>query len=88
MAEQQGVSKSTINNTWRSHNPKPQRSETFKLSRDARFLEKLTDVVSLYLNPPQQDMVFLCVDERATFKRWIARGRDCHEKGTMRNNDP
>jgi transposase len=38
--------------------------KTFKLSRDARFLEKLTDVVGLYLNPPQQAMV-LCVDEKS-----------------------
>jgi len=64
MAQQQGVSKSTINNIWRSHNLKPHRSETFKLSRDARFLEKLTDIVGLYLNPPQQAMV-LCVDEKS-----------------------
>lgn len=64
MAERHGVSKSTINNIWRSHNLKPHRSETFKLSRDARFLEKLTDVVGLYLNPPQQAMV-LCVDEKS-----------------------
>lgn len=64
MAEQHGVSKSTINNIWRSHNLKPHRSETFKLSRDSRFLEKLTDVVGLYLNPPQQAMV-LCVDEKS-----------------------
>lgn len=64
MAEQHGVSKSTINNIWRSHNLKPHRSDTFKLSRDARFLEKLTDVVGLYLNPPQQAMV-LCVDEKS-----------------------
>ena len=64
MAEQQGVSKSTISNIWRSHNLKPHRSETFKLSRDVRFLEKLTDVVGLYLNPPQQAMV-LCVDEKS-----------------------
>ena len=64
MAEQQGVSKSTISNIWRSHNLKPHRSETFKLSRDVRFLEKLTDVVGLYLNPPQQAIV-LCVDEKS-----------------------
>ena len=38
--------------------------KTFKLSRNARFLEKLTDVVGLYLNPPQQAMV-LCVDEKS-----------------------
>jgi transposase len=64
MAEQQGVSKSTVSNIWRSHNLKPHRSETFKLSRDVRFIEKLTDVVGLYLNPPQQAMV-LCVDEKS-----------------------
>jgi transposase len=64
MAESQGVSKSTINNIWQSHNLKPHRVKTFKLSRDAKFLEKLTDVVGLYLNPPQQAMV-LCVDEKS-----------------------
>ena len=64
MAERQGVSKSTVSNIWRSHNLKPHRSETFKLSRDVRFLETLTDVVGLYLNPPQQAMV-LCVDEKS-----------------------
>ena len=64
MADSQGVSKSTINNIWQSHNLKPHRVKTFKLSRDAKFLEKLTDVVGLYLNPPQQAMV-LCVDEKS-----------------------
>ena len=53
MAQRHGVSKSTISNIWRSHNLKPHLRETFKLSRDPRFLEKLTDVVGLYLNPPQ-----------------------------------
>ena len=64
MAAGQGVSKSTINNIWQSHNLKPHRVKTFKLSRDAKFLEKLTDVVGLYVNPPQQAMV-LCVDEKS-----------------------
>lgn len=64
MAVSQGVSKSTINNIWQSHNLKPHRVKTFKLSRDAKFLEKLTDVVGLYLNPPQQAIV-LCVDEKS-----------------------
>src|SRR5438309_1007461 len=63
MAARQGVSKSTINNIWHSHNLKPHRVKSFKLSRDAKFLEKLTDVVGLYLNPPQQALV-LCVDEK------------------------
>ena len=64
MAKNQGMSKSTINNIWRSHNLKPHRVKTFKLSRDAKFLEKLTDVVGLYLNPPEQAIV-LCVDEKS-----------------------
>ena len=63
MADSQGVSKSTISTIWRSHQLKPHRIKSFKLSRDARFLEKLTDVVGLYLNPPDQALV-LCVDEK------------------------
>jgi transcriptional regulator with XRE-family HTH domain/transposase len=63
MARAQGVSKSTVSNIWRSHQLKPHRTKNFKLSRDARFLEKLTDVVGLYLNPPDQALV-LCVDEK------------------------
>ena len=64
MAASQRVSKSTISNIWQSHNLKPHRVKTFKLSRDAKFLEKLTDVVGLYLNPPQQALV-LCMDEKS-----------------------
>ena len=64
MAQAQDVSKSTVNNIWQSLNLKPHGVKTFKLSRDARFLEKLTDVVGLYLNPPQQAIV-LCVDEKS-----------------------
>lgn len=64
MAKQQGLSKSTVSNLWRSHNLKPHRVHSFKLSRDPKFLEKLTDVVGLYLNPPQQAIV-LCVDEKS-----------------------
>ncbi len=63
MAQAQGVSKSTVSNIWRSHNLQPHRIKCFKLSRDARFLEKLIDVVGLYLNPPDQALV-LCVDEK------------------------
>jgi transposase len=64
MAKTQGVSKSTVSNIWRSHNVKPHRVKRFKLSRDPKFLDKLTDVVGLYLNPPQQAMV-ICVDEKS-----------------------
>jgi transposase len=64
MAAAQGISKSTVSNIWRSHHIKPHRTETFKLSRDPRFLEKLTDVVGLYLNPPDKAIV-LCIDEKS-----------------------
>ena len=64
MAATQGLSKSTISTLWRSHNIKPHRTKTFKLSRDPKFLEKLTDVVGLYLNPPDKAIV-LCVDEKS-----------------------
>jgi transposase len=64
MAKEQGVSKATINRIWQSHQIKPHRTKGFKLSRDPQFLEKLTDVVGLYLNPPDKAMV-LCVDEKS-----------------------
>jgi transposase len=64
MAANQGISKSTVSNLWRSHNIKPHRSKTFKLSRDPKFLQKLTDVIGLYLNPPDKAVV-LCVDEKS-----------------------
>jgi transposase len=64
MAEEQGISKSTVNRIWQSHGLQPHRIKQFKLSRDPRFLEKLTDVVGLYLNPPEKAIV-LCVDEKS-----------------------
>ena len=64
MAQEQKISKATINRLWQMHNIKPHLSRTFKLSRDAKFLEKLTDVVGLYLNPPQKAVV-LCLDEKS-----------------------
>ncbi len=64
MAKAQGVSKNTVNRLWQLHNIKPHLSRTFKLSRDAKFLENLTDVVGLYMNPPDKALV-LCVDEKS-----------------------
>jgi transposase len=64
MAKAQGVSPATVQRIWDAHNLKPHRVETFKLSSDKRFLEKLTDVVGLYLNPPEKALV-LCVDEKS-----------------------
>src|SRR6266581_6445414 len=64
MASAQDVSKNTVNRLWQLHNLKPHLSQTFKLSRDPKFVEKLTDVVGLYLNPPEKVLV-LCVDEKS-----------------------
>jgi transposase len=64
MAAAQKVSKDTVNRLWQRHQLKPHLSRTFKLSRDVEFLEKLTDVVGLYLNPPQKALV-LCLDEKS-----------------------
>lgn len=64
MARAQKVSPSTINRLWQEHNLKPHRTRSFKLSRDKQFLEKLTDVVGLYLNPPDKSLV-LCIDEKS-----------------------
>jgi len=64
MAEAQGLSEATIRRIWQRHNLKPHLAKTFKLSRDQQFVEKLHDIVGLYLNPPDRALV-LCVDEKS-----------------------
>jgi transposase len=64
MAKAQGVSHSMIHRIWDAHGLQPQRTKRFKLSKDIHFTEKLTDVVGLYLNPPDKAIV-LCVDEKS-----------------------
>ena len=64
MAEAQRVSKATVQRIWKLHNLKPHLTRTFKLSNDKRFVEKLVDVVGLYINPPDKSLV-LCVDEKS-----------------------
>jgi len=61
MAKAQGVSKATVQRIWSAHGLQPHRTKRFKLSKDPR---KLTDVVGLYLNPPDKAVV-LCVDEKS-----------------------
>lgn len=63
LAEHLGVSKSLVERVWRTHELAPHRVRTFKLSRDKRFIEKLIDVVGLYLRPPEHALV-LSVDEK------------------------
>lgn len=65
MAKEQGLSEATIRRIWKQHNLKPHLIETFKLSRDKQFVERLRDVVGgLYLNPPDKALV-LCVDGKS-----------------------
>ena len=64
MAKAQGVSKATVQRIWFAHGLQPHRTKRFKLSKDPHFTEKLTDVVGLYLNPPDKAVV-LCVDEKS-----------------------
>ena len=64
MAARCGLSQSTIGRIWRAFGLQPHRSETFKLSRDPLFIDKVRDIVGLYLDPPDRALV-LCVDEKS-----------------------
>jgi transposase len=64
MAQAQGLSRMAVQRIWKQHNLKPHLVRTFKISRDKQFVEKLHDVVGLYLNPPERSLV-LCVDEKS-----------------------
>ena len=64
MAAAAGISESSVRRIWRAHGLKPHRVETFKISNDPAFAEKLEDIVGLYLHPPEHALV-LCVDEKS-----------------------
>jgi len=64
MAKASGVSPATVQRIWSARGLQPHRVETFKLSNDKRFEEKLVDVAGLYLNPPDKAVV-LCMDEKS-----------------------
>jgi transposase len=64
MAAAAGISDASVRRIWRKHGLKPHRVETFKLSRDPQFAEKLEAIVGLYLNPPEHALV-LCCDEKS-----------------------
>ena len=76
MAKEQGISHASVARIWDAHGLKPHRIETFKLSKDKRFVEKLTDVVGVYLNPPDKALV-LCVDEKSQVQLTDVSNRDC-----------
>ncbi|MER5804092.1 MULTISPECIES: IS630 family transposase [Streptomyces] len=64
MAKEIGLSQSSVSRIWRAFGLQPHRSETFKLSTDPYFVDKVHDVVGLYLDPPERALVF-CVDEKS-----------------------
>jgi transposase len=64
LAAELGTSRAMVNRVWRANGLKPHLARTFKLSNDRRFVEKLADVVGLYLNPPEHALV-LSVDEKS-----------------------
>ena len=64
MAKAAGVGATSVFKVWHEHGLKPHLLETFKLSPDPRFAEKLEDIVGLYVNPPEHAVV-LCVDEKS-----------------------
>jgi len=64
MAKRSGLSQTAVSRIWRAFALRPHRVETFKLSKDPLFIEKVRDIVGLYLNPPDRALV-LCVDEKA-----------------------
>lgn len=64
MAVEMGVSEATVRRVWHAHGLKPHRIETFKVSNDKHFAEKLDAIVGLYLNPPEHAIV-MCVDEKS-----------------------
>ena len=64
MAHACGLSRNTVHRIWRAFALQPHRTEMFKLSKDPLFIEKVRDIVGLYLNPPDRALV-LCVDEKS-----------------------
>ena len=64
MAAEVGLTQTAVSRIWRAFGLQPHRQDTFKLSKDPLFVEKVHDVVGLYLNPPERAVV-LCVDEKS-----------------------
>jgi putative transposase len=77
LAAETGISKTSVHRFLQTFGLRPHRRDSFKLSTDPFFIEKLRDVVGLYLDPPDKALV-LCVDEKSQFRRWSAPSRCCH----------
>ena len=64
MATEVGLTQTAVSRIWRAFGLQPHRQDTFKLSKDPLFVDKVHDIVGLYLNPPERAVV-LCVDEKS-----------------------
>src|SRR5471032_867093 len=64
MAHATGLNQTAISRIWRAFSLAPHRSETFKLSKDPLFIDKVRDIIGLYMDPPDRVLV-LCVDEKS-----------------------
>jgi transposase len=64
MAEKMGISRDSVSRIWRAFGLKPHRADTFQISTDPHYIEKVRDVVGLYMSPPENALV-LCVDEKS-----------------------
>ena len=76
MARKSGLSQTMVSRIWRAFALQPHRVESFKLSKDPLFVEKVRDIAGLYLHPPDRALV-LCVERKPRFKRSIAASRCC-----------
>ena len=87
MAARFGIGKDTVARIWRDHKLKPWKVETFKLSNDPRFEEKLVDVVGLYMNPPERAVVF-SFDEKTQVQALDRTQPACPWPGRAGHDDP
>ena len=69
MVHESGLSKSRVGRIWKAFGLKPHLVDTFKISNDSQFVDKVRDVVGLYLDPPEKSLV-LCVDEKSQIRPW------------------
>ena len=76
MATASGLSYSSVQRIWKAHELKPHRIKTVKLSNHKRLVEKVPDIVGLYLNPPDKALVF-SVDEKSRIRRSTVLSPDC-----------
>src|SRR3954468_2162448 len=76
LARASGLSRMTISRIWRAFGLQPHRAETFKLSPDPQLIEKVRDIVGLYMNPPDHAAVF-CVDEKSQIQALTGRSHCC-----------